>query len=451
MTRSSPWLAVVGLLLVCLGGCSSTPTLMPTPNLYAWSADDPFADVPPELQNNHVDVLYLTDRAPENDAAGNLTYGYKRSRAVAVGKARVQFGKDMSWEQLVKASRSAKRSEPIEVTLTQTTELVRFPPTPKALIELPEQAGMAVTRPTTNPTTLRAEIDKDTQIALAALSEQLAKTPVKEVYVFIHGYNNSFQDSVATIAELWHFLGRRGVPIAYSWPAGATGLLRGYNYDFMSSQFTVFHLKQMLRIIAACPDVRKIHLIAHSRGTDVLCTALRELHLEISGGTSGDLPNGHNKTRDELKLGTVVLAAPDIDLDVVIQRMVTVRLGRIPERTALYICSKDEALGLSSWLFGTTRLGRINAGMFTEEELAALRESRSAEVIDAKISNPGAFGHDYFHSSPAVSSDLILLMRYQRRPGAEYGRPLGRSGKGFWEIDDHYPGKPPEAPQAASQ
>ena len=115
------------------------------------------------------------------------------------------------------------------------------------------------------------------RLALAELSARLARTPVKDVYVFVHGYNNDFQNSVVTIAQLWHFLGRQGVPIAYSWPAGHGGLLRGYTYDRESGVFTVYHLKQMLRVIAACPDVRKAHLIAHSRRTAVLTSALREL------------------------------------------------------------------------------------------------------------------------------------------------------------------------------
>ena len=57
----------------------------------------------------------------------------------------------------------------------------------------------------------------------------------------------------------------------------------------------------------------------------------------------------------------------------------------------------------------------------------------------AANANPGAFGHDYFHSNPAVSSDLIMVMRYHMMPAEEYGRPLGADGKGFWFVDDKYP------------
>src|SRR4051794_11224763 len=98
------------LLLFTVAGCSSGPgQLMPTPNVYAWGERDPFPDVPPEFQNNRVDVLYLTDRALDSGDAQNPVYGYKRSRSVAIGVAQVEFGKDVSWEELVKASRCAKR------------------------------------------------------------------------------------------------------------------------------------------------------------------------------------------------------------------------------------------------------------------------------------------------------------------------------------------------------
>jgi esterase/lipase superfamily enzyme len=258
---------------------------------------------------------------------------------------------------------------------------------------------------------------------------------VKDVYIFVHGVKTGFEGSVNTIAELWHFLGRQGVAIAYSWPAGGRGLLRGYNYDYNSSEFTVYHLKETLRAIASFPEVHRVHIIAHSRGTDVVISAIRELHLETAA--TG------RPTRDVFKLGTLVLAAPDLDVDVVIQRAVTARLGQVPERTVLYICEKDEALGLSRFLFGSMRLGKLQPDVFTQEELAALRTSKRVAIIDARLQKPGSFGHNYFYSNPAVSSDLILLLRYNAPPGAEHGRPLHASENGFWYIDDKYPATRP--------
>jgi esterase/lipase superfamily enzyme len=461
LIRSALLIAIAATLLVH-AGCGSTVPLMPTPNIYAYGLRDPFPDVPPEFQNNKVDVLYLTDRKAEGGTPEHPIYGYQRSRSVAFGVAQVQFGKGVTWEQLVQDAHTSKRTLKLDRTLAQTTEVVQFPPTPKALIEIPEGSGGVVgaaadaaTRSSTATTKpdaasrsdIREELGDSVRAAVAELSARLAKTPQKEVYLYVHGYANTFQDSVTTIAQLWHYLGRQGVPIAYSWPAGHKGLLRGYTYDRESSEFTVYHLKQVLRVIASCPDVQKINLIAHSRGNDVLLSALRELHLEISG-------NGHGTaqtTREALKLGTLILASPDLDVDVVLQRMVTARVGRTPERMVMYVSSTDKALGIASWLFGDNmRLGKLNESLFSSQELEALRNSRTIQIIDSELKNIGNFGHDYFHSNPAVSSDLILVMRYHEPPGPENGRPLRASKEGFWVVDDKYPQRPPKTEALAS-
>jgi len=414
------------VILLAFSGCSSASQLMPTPNLYSDGVVDPFIDVDPALRSNKVEVLYLTDRQPENDSPDKRHYGFKRSRSVAFGISTVQFGENVSWDDLVKASRTRRREVDLAISVPTTVELGRFAPTPRSLVDIPGSTDSSAS-------------DAGQQAAEKAfeeaLAQQMSHTRVKEVYIFVHGFANTFNDGATTIAQLWHFFGREGVPIAYTWPAGSGGLLRGYNYDRESSEFTGYHLKQTLKLIASCPEVTKVHIIGHSRGSDVVATAIRELHLEIAG-TGGD----HATTRSALKLGTVVLAAPDLDLDVTFQRLSTARLGRVPERIAMYVQPNDKALSLANWLFsGARRLGGINSDIFSPAEIDALRSAQTPQVVEARVSDTGAFGHDYFHSNPAVSSDLILLMRYHFKPGSDYGRPLGVNRTGFWLIEDGYP------------
>src|SRR5262249_27022802 len=95
---SSPLLVSIVLLVLpaLLTGCSETPQLMPTPNLYVRGGFDPFADVPPALQSNSVDVIYVTDRKPETSDPNNPKYGYERSRSIAFGLTHVEFGQNVS-------------------------------------------------------------------------------------------------------------------------------------------------------------------------------------------------------------------------------------------------------------------------------------------------------------------------------------------------------------------
>ena len=79
---------VAGLCLACvllITGCAENRLLMPTPNLYADEDATLFEVLPQEYASTLVELIYVTDRAPETDEAGNLRYGYNRSNSLAVG------------------------------------------------------------------------------------------------------------------------------------------------------------------------------------------------------------------------------------------------------------------------------------------------------------------------------------------------------------------------------
>jgi esterase/lipase superfamily enzyme len=420
------WTIVLAIASCAIAGCSSKTYLMPTPIVYTEPGWNPFAEVPPSLQGDTVSVMYVTDRVPVEETPDHWTYGYARSRSAAFGDAVVQFGDKLTWDDLVKISRTAKRSKKLEIKPITTNEVARFEKTPPQLII--SDAQLASGRPQ----------DADGQQVEAQrkfhdeLTRRLAQTPRKEVFVYIHGFNNTFDDAVLTTAELWHFLGREGVPFCYTWPAGE-GLLKAYEYTLDSTNFTVFHFKQTLRMIASHPEVQKIHLIAHSRGTAVTTDTVREMYLEAKC-------HGMEAVK-AMKFGHVVLAAADIDLDVVIQRDAAERVGRAVDFAAIYFSDHDKALSLSSWLTGgILRLGDINFDMFDKEEIAVIRKVQRTQMINAKVTDLGDFNHSYFYANPSVSSDLVLFMRFQLLPGAEHGRPLAVAEDGYWMVENGYPG-----------
>ena len=379
--------------------------------------------MPPQYQSNRVELLYATDRKIEERDDATINYGYRRSHSLAIGACTVTIGKDVSWDQLVRQSSIKRRSVSLSLAVAATKEITRFPATGSPLVEID---GRLVDDPAVAKQ--REDVAKQLQ---QLISDRLALTDRKEVFLFIHGYNNSFEQAVFRMAQLWHFLGRQGVAVAYSWPAGHPGLLRGYTYDRESGEFSVLHLRNFLRAVASCPDLEKLHIVAHSRGTDVLMTALRELHIQFKAA-------GHDM-RGQLKLGNVVLAAADLDWEVTIQRISAERLVVVPERFTIYLSDDDKALGLSGWLFSSMhRLGTLLESDLTKAQHEALRLQSDLNVIDVKATT-GFLGHGYFIENPAVLSDLILVLRDDRDPGKANGRPLARSSGGFWDLFDGYP------------
>lgn len=416
-------LAPLFLAVLFLSGCAGPRPLMPVPNLYIGEgAPELFTALPSELQDNRVDLLYVTDRVPETDDDGALTYGYGRSRSTAFGSAIVTIEPDLAWDELQRVSLEQDRSTRLSLHLTSLDERGRFPETPRPIVLIDGQA---------QPDPAAVEMSRITEQSFRAeIRRRLALASKPEVVLFVHGYNNEFEDAAQTLAELWHFLGREHVPILYTWPAGRGGAT-GYNYDRESGEFTVHHLKNLIRSLSSIPEIKRIHMIAHSRGTDVLSSAIRELALvaRAEGETASD----------RLRDSHVVLAAPDLDLDVVSQRIVAEQIGREAKNITVYTSKEDKAIGLAELLFkSVARIGRLGVEDLQAEDLLAMEKIEGMSFIDLQ-ENTGGTGHGYFHSNPAASSDLILLLRYGLAPGAENGRPLEFVAPGFWLIKPDYP------------
>ncbi len=419
---------VQGPILVCvllIAGCAESRQLMPTPNLYTDEKATLFEALPEEYTSTQVELIYVTDRAPETDEAGNLHYGNNRSSSVAVGTTVVDLGQNASWEDLVEASRTHTRLGDFELRLVSIEEFTRLPPTP-----MPYQVidGEIVY----DPEALAAH-DASLALLKAEVRRRLALTPRKDVYIYVHGYNNTFEDAAFALAELWHFFGREGLPIVYTWPAGYPGIF-GYTYDRESSEFTVFHLKQVIRWLSDQPEVENIHLIAHSRGTDVAVSAFRELVIWARGA-------GINP-RERFKIKNFVLAAADLDVQVVNQRVAAEHLALAVDQVTLYSSPGDEAIGIAEWLFASPR-GRLGTLAITElnEAEAARMKANAARITVVNFEGKSTgYGHDYFRTNPAVSSDLVLKIRYGYKPG-DPGRPLEHIGLNFWRVPEGYPAK----------
>ena len=450
-------LSVLVVVAVATGGCAPA-SLVPAPYALRGDAGRASMDAVPEwLKTPGIPVMYVTDRAPLEADGHGLRYGFGRNVALCWGTALVEPGPALTWEEMVEASTGGPRKGPLLLSVKNVEQAGSFVPISE---RLEPRDGVLHARSGS-----REALMAEHRAIAATMDRWLDASPTKDAYIFVHGFNNTFDDALLRFAQVWHFAGRPGVPIVYTWPAGSPGLLN-YAYDRESGEFTVVHLKLLILAVAANPKVERINIIAHSRGTDVAVTALRELNAEARGLTGqtllslvappstataapaapampdpelGDLPVAQSRrtpdAKDILKIRNVVLAAPDIDVDVFQQRYFAENLPRASERIIIYFSNKDAAIAAADWLFGSrVRLGALAAEDIKPELRSRLSKLDCIEAVNCKVISTSS--HAYLFEHPAALSDLVLLLRDNARPGE--GRPLARPTEGIWEIDDSY-------------
>jgi len=419
-----------------LAGCASTGReLMPTPTLYRDPGGQPVFNLRRDARPSpDVNLLYVTDRAPETVPESTLPYGQERARHIVYGTAEVRMVPPLDWETLREQSQRGERTHVINLELGGVHELGAFPAEP---YKLTRSADGMLTRD-------RAELELHAA-ARAGLTREverrLAASPSKKVMLYVHGFNETFATAAYTAAELCHFLGREDVCAFFTWPASSTGnFLISYTTTTESADYAVEHLKKTIRMLAATPGVQGLQLLAHSRGTAVMLKAVRELVIEAVAAGKEPI-NLYN-------IDNLVLLSPDIDLDLASQQitgfvsdpdLVTVWPGgRLPRvlkgRLTIYASPEDRALLVSKILFRSrNRVGQLRPEDLSPKAQDYLATLGKIDLISYRGERTDLFGHSYFTTNPDVSSDLIQMLRYGK-PLGEPGRELVKTGPVTWEF-----------------
>jgi esterase/lipase superfamily enzyme/acyl carrier protein len=225
---------------------------------------------------------------------------------------------------------------------------------------------------------------------LAELRAGLVKDPASgtryDAFVFIHGFNVKFAEAARRTGQMAYDLGFDGAPILYSWPSD--GSLLHYLSDREDAEWSVPHLERFLRDLAENAGHRRLHVLAHSMGNQVLIRALNELALR----------RGENA---EPLFENVILAAPDFDAQV-FSEQIAPRIVSLGRRWTLYASDKDKALDASTML-AVKRLGlplSVAAGVDTVD----------ASGVDVTPWSVPEF-HSYFVRKQRVINDLIAVLR----------------------------------------
>jgi esterase/lipase superfamily enzyme len=185
----------------------------------------------------------------------------------------------------------------------------------------------------------------DNKSFVADLSTAVKQRGRGKVLVFVHGFNNRFDEAVYRYAQIVHDSKAPAIPVLFSWPSLGTLTLRAYQGDLESAKGSRDAAVDLLNTIAANPNVKEINVLCHSMGCSLTLEALWSMASRT--GRIGD------------KIKNVLLVAPDVDVNEFRTQMQQMRGPR--PRFALFLSQDDAALKLSKSIWGgVTRLGDVN-------------------------------------------------------------------------------------------
>jgi len=404
------------LLLVALGTFwfqTKEPTLMATPAVFLDGTVNPFSRTPLDEQSNVFEIFYVTGRQPDQAGNSKSFYVNERDKQLHFGTAQFRIGDEhLTWSDLIRYSLLEQRtSEPI-LTVTGVTE----------------KGGLNADTDNYDPQQAPPDVFAAALKFTDAINARMQTSGHHEIYIFVPGFKVDFNYPVLVAGELWHYLGRRGAFIAYSWPSAQK--LWSYFSDVETAHFSARNFRQLLLLLAHHSNAQRINIIVYSAGARIVSQALKELRLIYYNEDPATL-------RRLLKIGQVIFTGADIDL-MYFKSLYQDGFDDIPERITIYTNKNDSALRWSLRFFGWPRLGTIEPSGLTPNELHFLEQDDSTTIIDVAMAEKAASGngHGYFIKSPWVSSDILLTLSFGLRP-AERGLRRAEQGA-IWQFPDDY-------------
>ncbi|HUG71267.1 MAG TPA: alpha/beta hydrolase [Pirellulaceae bacterium] len=226
------------------------------------------------------------------------------------------------------------------------------------------------------------------------------KAGERNVFVYIHGFNVSFEAAAIGAAQIGYDLKVPGEMAFYSWPSH--GSTAAYSADEATITASVKHLARFLHELSTRCGAERLHLFVHSMGNRGLLSALERL-----------VAKGY----PQLSLGQVFFCAPDEDV-----RTFKDKAAEFPhhcENRTLLVSPQDQAVFLSQWKHRLDRVGYV-------PPVTIMDGIDTIEVGGFGILD---LGHGYFAQAEPVIKDMREAIT-TRRPAAE--RKIPRS------FEDHY-------------
>ena len=258
---------------------------------------------------------------------------------------------------------------------------------------------------------------------VAEMRKQLAvsKRYKGQAFIFVHGYNVSFDDAIFRTAQIAHDIGFDGPAFTFSWPS--RGGTWDYVHDLNTAKGSREGLRAFLEIVAQDPNVTAVNIVAHSMGNDPTIEVLRE---------QAEIVERKGRTID-FKLNELVLAAPDIARNV-FERFAA-RLASLAKGGVTLLASKNDLAMSASKRVSS---GLVRAGDVPKEGIVIVPGIESIDVSDASTSF-FSMNHSTFADREHLVTDLRYLFERtndKHPPDVRYKvyRPAGTQPKQWWQY-----------------
>jgi esterase/lipase superfamily enzyme len=400
-------IAVVLAALSLLAGCSSTVRLMPPPTILTTGEGGLAAVDPDPAPGTKIEILYATNRVPIGPP-GARNYTRIRSNQLRVGVATLQVGDDPG----------PAGAGPAQSTANATRE--------RPAVRLVGVSPMAVLDNESGT------LEPDAEAFFAYVDELVGRGRNRDLLIYVHGANSSFERAAAQAAQFQHFLGRDAVVMLFAWPSAGSWLR--YRLDVATAGRTVPEFAYLLEKLSTRTRVAQLNVLAYSAGSMIASPGLARA-AEASGGDA---------TR--LRLGEIYYAAPDIDFPVFVDNLP--RYQGQTQRVTVALNTGDRALSFSQWIHRVSRAGRPNLDEIGPEEtqwLAAASARNELDVLSIRPADlPGlpASSHSFWYDHPWVSSDMVVKLQFHVTPPARgLDANRNRIDIEFWTFPPDYPSR----------
>ncbi len=224
----------------------------------------------------------------------------------------------------------------------------------------------------------------------------------RKVGVFIHGFNTNFPEALFRLAQIATDADADGALVLFAWPS--EGRVTGYLADKDAATYSRDQLVDLLTMLARNRSIADITVVGHSMGGWLTVEALRQLRL-----------TGNNAVIDRLR---VILAAPDIDIDVF--RAQTAVIGPLSPPMMVLVSRDDVALAVSGDIAGKRqRLGALDVNDPRVQQAALDAKVQIVDISDLQPSD--GFKHDRYVGLAALYPQLTAAE-------ANGGRDLRHAG-----------------------